>query len=368
MHIDYTLKSERRTEAFRPTEQLVFGKTRTDHMFLMDFDGTEWGNARIVPYGNIAIAPGAVVLHYGQEIFEGCKSFKHDDGEIYGFRWDQNCKRLNESAKIMVMPEIDVDLQLQAMHALMDLERLWFPEQEGASIYIRPFMFGTSDALGVKPSTTYTYCVFLSPSGPYYKAGFSDPIKLLITSRFHRAVTGGSGAAKAGGNYGCSMRSIEFAQKHDAAQVLYLDSNNQFLEEAGAMNHFHVTKNNEIIIPHFTDTILKSITSCSMLELDIEGLTVRQEFISYRRFVTDIENGDIVECGGFGTAAGVSPVGSYVLESGKEFVVSDGKIGPVTRRLYEMLNGMQRGTIEAPDGWLQKVERVHEPLEKVHQA
>ncbi|PCJ17351.1 MAG: branched chain amino acid aminotransferase [Candidatus Cloacimonadota bacterium] len=355
MHIEYTLKSNKRTEIFRPTEQLVFGKKRTDHMFLMDYDGESWQNARIVPYGNLSIAPGAVVLHYGQEIFEGCKSFKHDDGEIYGFRWDENAKRLNESAKIMIMPEIDVDIQLQAMHALMDLERLWFPEQKGASMYLRPFMFGTSDSLGVKPSKTYTYCIFLSPSGPYYKAGFSDPIRLLITSRFHRAVSGGSGAAKTGGNYGCSMRSIEFAHKFEASQVLYLDSNNMFLEEAGAMNHFHVTKNNEVIIPHFTDTILKSITSCSMLDLNLDGITVRQEFIGFKHFINGIENGDIVECGGFGTAAGVSPVGSYILESGKEYIVGNGKIGPVTQKLYDTLTGIQTGTIKAPEGWIQKV-------------
>ncbi|MCO4780831.1 MAG: branched-chain amino acid aminotransferase [Candidatus Cloacimonetes bacterium] len=359
MHIDYTLKSDRRTEQFVPTEQLIFGKTRTDHMFLMDYDGEQWTNARVVPYGDIAVAPGAVVLHYGQEIFEGCKSFKHEDGEIYGFRWDENAKRLNESAKIMIMPEIDVEIQLEAMHALMDVERLWFPEQDGASMYLRPFMFGTSDSLGVKPSKTYTYCVFLSPSGPYYKAGFSDPIKLLITSRFHRAAPGGSGAAKAGGNYGCSMRSIQFAQKFDASQVLYLDATNQFIEEAGAMNHYHVTKDNEVIIPHFTDTILKSITSCSMLELELEGLTIRQEFIGFQKFMADIQSGHITECGGFGTAAGVSPVGSYILENETTYTVGEGKIGPVTQRLYDTLTGIQKGSIKAPDGWLQKVERKH---------
>jgi branched-chain amino acid aminotransferase len=361
MNISLNLKSrsDRRVEPFKPEKPLPFGKMRTDHMFLIDFNGEEWINPRIVPYDNIGIAPGAVALHYAQQIFEGCKAFMHEDGEIYTFRNDQNAERLNRSAEIMCMPTIPVETQLRAIHTLLDIDRLWFPLQQDASMYIRPFMFGTSDMLGVKPSTTYTYCIFLSPSGPYYAEGFTKPIRLLITDHYHRAASGGSGEAKAGGNYGASLRAGKHAQKLNASQVLYLDSTNTYIEEAGAMNHFHVKSTGEVIIPEFTDTILRSITSRSFLELsetNFEG-KIKQEHIALKDFLDCLQNGTITEAGGFGTAAVVSPVGCYIKEDGSEYVVGNGEIGPMSRKLYETLTGMQKGLVPAPKGWVHKVER-----------
>jgi len=362
MKIRYELKprAERRAAPFRPRGALSFGQLRTDHMFLMDHVAGKWVDPRIVPYGPLSLAPGAVVLHYAQEVFEGAKAFLHEDGEIHAFRIDKNAARMNRSAAGVCMPEIPEADQVEAILALLDVERLWAPEQEGASLYIRPFMIGTQDSLGVKPSARYLYCVFLSPSGPYYPAGFQEPVKLLVTRRFHRAAPGGTGAFKTGGNYAASLMAGEVAHRHGASQVLYLDSSDRYVEEAGSMNHFHVTRDGALVIPAFTDTILRSVTSESVLELGarVLGVDVRQERVEVDPFLAGIESGAITEAGGFGTAAVVSAVGAYVFDDGREVKVGDGRIGPTTRRVYEAITGMQRGLAPAPEGWLFRVPRL----------
>jgi len=356
MEIRYDLKprSARRQDPFRPDGPLPFGQLRTDHMFLMDYEDGRWVDPRIVPYGPLSLAPGAVVLHYAQEIFEGAKAFLHDDGEIHAFRIDKNAARLNRSGAGVLIPPIPEDDQVQAVLALLDVDRLWAPHQEGASLYIRPFVFGTQDSLGVKPSSTYTFCVFLSPSGPYYPAGFREPVKLLVTRRFHRAAPGGTGAFKTGGNYAASLMPGHVAHEHHASQVLFLDVTNTWIEEAGAMNHFHVSRAGDLVIPTFTETILRSITSESVLELGARELGVRagQARIPAEEFLDDVRSGKVTEAGGFGTAAVVSSVGSYVFDDGTELRVGDGRIGPHTRRIYEVLTGIQRGKRPAPEGWL----------------
>ena len=361
MQINYNLKtaSERRTEQFEPKENVGFGNLRTDHMFLMDYRDGEWCDPRIVPYGPFEIAPGAIALHYGQSVFEGAKAFKHDDDEIYTFRLNKNAERLNRSADIICIPALDESMQLEAINALIDVDRLWFPMQEDACLYIRPFIFATEDRLSVSPSEEYTFCVILSPSGPYYSDGFDKAIRLLITERFHRAVSGGTGASKAAGNYAASLKAGKAAAEYGAAQVLYLDANNKQIEEVGAMNHFHVLKDGTVIIPTFTDTILKSITSESILELgDLLGCVVRQETVMLDKFIADIESGEIIEAGGFGTAAVVSPVGSYSFEANRIVSGGDGHVGKHTRRIYQILTDIQKGKIEGPQGWMQLVNRV----------
>ena len=362
MKIRYDLKprSARRSEPFRPQGPLSFGQLRTDHMFLMDWADGAWSDPRIVPYGPFSLAPGAVVLHYSQEIFEGAKAFLHPDGEIYAFRIDKNAARLNRSAEGLCMPPIPPADQVQAVLALLDVERLWFPQQEGASLYIRPFMIATQDSLGVKPSDRYLYCVFVSPSGPYYPAGFQEPVKLLVTRRFHRAAPGGTGAMKTGGNYAASLMAGEVAHKLGASQVLYLDTADRYIEEAGAMNHYHVTRDGRLVIPTFTDTILRSVTSESVLELGKAALGVEtvQERIPFEPFLAGLRDGSISEAGGFGTAAVVSAVGAYVFEDGSEVKVGTGRIGEHTRRVYDVLTGIQRGARPAPRGWLFQAPRV----------
>ncbi len=356
MEIRYDLKprSARRQTPFRPEGALPFGQLRTDHMFLMDYEDGAWLDPRIVPYGPLSLAPGAVALHYAQEIFEGAKAFLHEDGEIHAFRIDKNAARLNRSGAGVLIPPIPEDDQVQAILALLDVDRLWAPHQEGASLYIRPFVFGTQDSLGVKPSSRYTFCVFLSPSGPYYPAGFREPVKLLVTRRFHRAAPGGTGAFKTGGNYAASLMAGHVAHEHHASQVLFLDVTDTYIEEAGAMNHFHVTRRGELVIPTFTETILRSITSESVIELGKRhlGVEVRQARIPVESFLDDVRSGAIAEAGGFGTAAVVSAVGSYVFDDATELRVGDGQIGAHTRKVYEALTGIQRGKRAAPEGWL----------------
>ncbi|MDR2076041.1 MAG: branched-chain amino acid aminotransferase [Desulfovibrio sp.] len=359
MHVEYDLlpQSRRKSPPGRDAD-LGFGLLRTNHMFQMEYADGAWQNARIIPYQPFLLAPGAMCLHYGQTIFEGIKAFGHDDGEIYVFRGDLNAERLNNSAAIMCMPSIPAEVQQEAVMRLIDVERDWCPVIAESSLYIRPFMFATMDALGVKPSRTYTYCVILSPSGPYYARGVSEAITLLISRRFHRAAPGGTGAAKCGGNYGASLRAAEEAHAYGAAQVLYLSVDNTHIEEAGSMNHYHVLADGTFIIPAFDDTILRSVTSLSVLELAEAGLVkARQESVRLDDFLAAVASGAVIEAGGFGTAAVVSPVGRYCLEDGTIYTVGDGKVGRHSLALYTRYSAIQTGKAEAPAGWLQKVPR-----------
>ena len=359
MQLEYSLlpDSERKSPP-ASEDNLSFGQLRTNHMFLMNYADGAWKNPRIVPYGPIQLMPGAMCLHYGQTLFEGIKAFKHEDGEIYIFRPDKNAERLNHSADVLCMPNVPVDLQLDALNRLIDVERAWCPSAPQSSLYIRPYMFATQDSLGVKPSSEYIFCIMVSPSGAYYKGGFSHAIRLLVTQKFHRAVAGGTGTAKAGGNYAASLRPQAYSKEFKAEQVLYLSADNQTIEEVGTMNHYHVMKDGTFIIPEFGDSILRSITSLSVLELAKLGkIKARQEVIYVKDFVEKLKSGDIIEAGGFGTAAVVSPVGGYVFEDGTEVTVGNGQVGEYSRALYELYAAMQTGHIPAPDGWLAKVER-----------
>ena len=341
-----------------PAGPLPFGALRTNHMFVASCADGAWGNLRIVPYGPFSLMPGATVLHYGQAFFEGAKAFPHADGEIYMFRVEKNCARFNHSANILCMPEVPVALQMEGLMRLIDIERAWCPQEPESSLYIRPFMFGTTDMLGVKPSKAYEFCIMLSPSGPYYPGGFSKPLRLLVTKKFHRAVSGGTGTSKCAGNYAASLRAAQYAEEHGASQVLYLDASNTYIEEVGTMNHYHVLRDGTFVIPEFNDSILRSITSESVLDLAAMGkIKARTEQIAVEDFLAKVRAGDIIEAGGFGTAAVVSPVGSYLLEDGGIITVGDGEIGKHSRELYSMYSAMQTGKAPAPEGWLRKVPR-----------
>jgi branched-chain amino acid aminotransferase len=357
MKIRYELleKSKRKSP---PEKVTAFGAIRTNHMFVVDYDKGEWHDARIAPYGAINVMPGAICLHYGQVIFEGAKAFKHPDGNMYVWRFDLNARRMNKSAKTIIMPEISPEIQIEGLMRLLDIERDWCPTEPESSMYIRPFMIGTEDCLGVKASSTFTYFIMLSPSSAYYAGGFNHAISLLISKKYHRAVSGGTGTAKTGGNYAASLVPAEHAYKAGAGQVLYLDASNKYIEEAGTMNHYHVLDDGTIIIPQFNDSVLESTTSLSILELAKMGkCKARLETIEIEQFLKDIKSGKIIEAGGFGTAAVVSPVGKYILDDGTEYIVGDGGIGKYSRQIYELYSSMQVGATPAPAGWLRKVEK-----------
>jgi branched-chain amino acid aminotransferase len=359
MQIEYRLLPKNKQKSPPPEgTNLPFGTLRTNHMFVMEYSEGAWHSARIVPYAPFSLMPGAMCFHYGQSFFEGVKAFRHQDGEIYIFRPDLNAARQNHSAEILCMPSVPVEAQLDAIHRLVDAERAWCPSEPQSSLYIRPFMFATQDTLGVKPATDLIYCIMLSPSGAYYKGGFNHAVRLLITRKYHRAVSGGTGSAKAAGNYAASLRPQIYAQSFGVDQVLYLSADNKCIEEVGTMNHYHVLKDGTFIIPVFTDSILRGITSLSVLELAAAGkISARQEVVYLDKFIADIQSGEIIEAGGLGTAAVVSPVGGYVFEDGRELVPGDGGIGEYSRGLYEMYTAIQTGKAPAPQGWLSKVAR-----------
>jgi branched-chain amino acid aminotransferase len=377
MKIDVELKKERRTEPFDSDDPLTFASERTDHIFYLDgkvnpSGQVAWTNPRIEPYAEMkGIMPGAVVFHYGVEIFEGAKAFEHPDGELYTFRLRENAERLNRSAAALCIPAIPVEDQLQAVNTLLDIDRLWSPKQEGASLYIRPAVIGVTDFMGISSGTDFRFMVFASAGGAYYAQGF-DPITLLHSHDFKRAAPNNSGMSKAGGIYGLTVRHVDEARKKaeksgfnpkDVGQVLYSSVDGKFVEEAGAMNHYCVLKNGNIVIPEFTNTILDSITARSFIEEgeNALGRKVFQATIPLEEFFDDVKSGVIVEAGGLGTAAVVSPVGTYLVDQGddslEKLVVGDGGVGPVTQDMYNWLTGVQTGKVEAPEGWLEKVPR-----------
>lgn len=360
LKIKYQLKERCDVDINKITagDQLGFGVLRTDHMFVMNYFNGGWQNPRVVPYGDLQVAPGAIGLNYSQSVFEGIKAFKHSSGSIYIYRADQHAKRFNHSAKLMCMPTIPVADQLQAISSLIDVERDWCPHQVGSSLYIRPLLFADEDCLGVRPSQSFTYCIFLSPSGEYYPHGLSG-ISLLLTRKYQRVLPWGIGTAKTGLNYGSSLYILRHAKKLGAQQMLFADKNGKYIEEAGTMNHFHVTKDRKIIISKFTDSVLKSVTSQSFVALAKRlGYQIKQERILYDDFVRGIKGGHIKEAGGLGTAAVVTPVVRYIFDDGKKITVGDGKVGSITKAMYKLLTDIQSGKAVPPKGWFTLVKHL----------
>lgn len=334
---------------------LGFGKVFTDHMFLMDYDRENgWNNARIVPYGNISISPASTVLHYGSEIFEGMKAYRRPDGKIQLFRpWD-NFSRMNDSAERLCLPALDEKFCLEALKKLIEIDSDWVPSASGASLYIRPFLFGNDPFLGVHTVNHCVFCIILSPSGSYYKEGV-NPVRIMIETADVRAVRGGTGYAKCGGNYAASTRAGEKAAQKGYSQVLWLDGVEQkYIEEVGAMNVMFKI-NGEIVTPALTGSILPGVTRNSCIEvLKSKGFNVSERLLSIDELAAAMENGTLEEAWGCGTAAVVSPIGKLIYKD-KEYVVSGGNIGEVTQMLYDTLTGIQWSKLPDTFGWIRKI-------------
>ncbi|MBO5889642.1 MAG: branched-chain amino acid aminotransferase [Clostridia bacterium] len=330
---------------------LGFGKVFTDHMFIMDYSADKgWHDARIVPFGRLAIHPASTVLHYGSEIFEGLKAYRRKDGEVQLFRPLENIRRMNRSANRMCLPEIPEDMALEALTTFIELEKDWVPSANGTSLYIRPFMFGNDETLGVHAVKNATFIIITSPVGSYYKEGI-NPVKIMIESEDVRAVRGGTGEAKCGGNYAASNRAGERAEKLGYSQVLWLDGvHRKYIEEVGAMNVMFKI-NGEIVTPMLAGSILPGITRKSIIELlKSEGYKVSERLISVDELEKALEEGTLEEAWGCGTAAVVSPIGELCYKD-KKFVINGGKIGETTQHLYDTLTGIQWGKIEDKFGW-----------------
>ena len=334
---------------------LVFGKNMTDHMFLVDYDeGRGWHDPRIVPYGPLQIDPAAKVLHYAEEIFEGLKAYRTADGSIQLFRVMDNIQRMNDSADRLCLPQIPAELAMAGITELVKLEQDWVPREKDTSLYISPFMIGLDAALGVHSSHHVQFIVIVCPVGAYYPEGL-NPVKIYIEDEDVRAVKGGTGMAKTGGNYAASLRAGNRAEKKGYTQVLWLDGvHRKYIEEVGAMNvMFKVA--GKILTPDLNGSVLPGITRRSCIQLLKDwGYDVEERRISAQELFDAAENGTLEEAWGTGTAAVVSPIGELA-EGDKKVTINNNEIGPVTQRLYDELTGIQWGRVADPHNWITKV-------------
>ena len=346
------------TPKTKPADEssLGFGKVFSDHMFLMDWTkGEGWHDARIVPFGYLNIHPAASVLHYGTEIFEGLKAYRAVDGSIVMFRPEENIRRMNNSAERLCLPQIDEADYLQILDTLVELDKDWVPHSEGTSLYIRPFMIGNDENLGVHSVKRATFVIILSPSGAYYAEGI-NPVKIAIESEDVRAVKGGTGYAKCGGNYAASLRAGEKAEEKGFTQVLWLDGvHRKYIEEVGAMNVMFKI-NGVVVTPSLENgSILGGITRKSCIEvLKHWGMPVEERLLSVDELIGAAETGKLEEAFGTGTAAVISPIGELFYND-KKYTVNDFMIGPVAQKLYNELTGIQWGKTTDPFGWTECV-------------
>lgn len=332
-------------------EKLGFGHIFTDHMFVMNYtEGKGWHDERIVPFDRISLSPAAMVFHYGQEMFEGMKAYRGEDGKVYLFRPDMNAKRANNSNDRLCIPQVPVEDFVQAVKAVVNVDKDWIPEGEGESLYIRPFIIATDEFLGVAPSKTYLFIIILSPSGAYYASGL-EPVGIWIEDEYVRAVKGGMGFAKTGGNYAASLIAQVKAHNDGYSQVLWLDGvERKYIEEVGAMNIVFKIKG-KIVTPMLNGSILPGVTRDSVIGMCKHlGYEVEERRISVDELVTAAKNGDLEEVFGTGTAAVISPVGKLRYKD-DVMVIGDGKIGPLSQKLYDTLTGIQWGKLDDPLGW-----------------
>ncbi|MEE1238527.1 MAG: branched-chain amino acid aminotransferase [Acutalibacteraceae bacterium] len=330
---------------------LGFGKIFTDHMFVMDYSADKgWHDAKIVPFGNISLHPASTVLHYGSEIFEGLKAYRRADGKVQLFRPIENIRRMNNSAERLCLPQIPEEDAMQILDTFIGVEQDWTPSAEGTSLYIRPYMFGNDENLGVHAVHNAKFIIIASPVGSYYAEGI-NPVKIMIEDEDVRAVRGGTGYAKCGGNYAASNRAGERAEKKGYSQVLWLDGvERKYIEEVGAMNVMFKI-DGEIVTPKLTGSILPGITRKSCIEvLKDAGYTVNERLLSVDELGEALRSGKLEEAWGCGTAAVVSPIGELCYKDVK-YTINNGEIGKVTQSLYDTLTGIQWGKIEDKYGW-----------------
>ena len=343
-----------------PSDQLGFGTVFTDHMFVMDYTEQDgWHNARVVPYGPIALSPAASVLHYGTEVFEGLKAYRRPDGQVQLFRPWENIARLNRSCERLGLPQVDPDDALQAIKEVVRVDQDWVPSDPGTSLYIRPFLYSTDPTLALHGVHEASFVIILSPSGSYFADGLK-PVPIMVETEDVRAVRGGTGEAKCGGNYGASNRAGERAFANGYSQVLWLDGKeNKYVEEVGSMNIFFKI-NGTVVTPMLNGSILPGVTRASCIDLCKHwGLPVEERRISVDELVEAARTGALEECWGSGTAAVISPVGALRYEN-EVMQIKDGGIGEFSQKLYDTVTGIQTGKVEDTLGWTVEVT----PLEK----
>jgi branched-chain amino acid aminotransferase len=338
-------------------DKLGFGDIFTDHMLTIVYSADKggWQTPQIKPLEDLVLHPGTMMLHYGQQVFEGLKAFAGpNEDDILLFRPDMNIKRFNRSCKRLCIPSIDPDLFMEQMCKLIKMDRDWIPRSPGTSIYVRPTIIATDIHLGVRPSKEYLFFIILSPVGAYYPEGFA-PVKIKVTDEYVRASRGGMGEVKTAANYAASLLAAEMAHAEGFTQVLWLNAVDKMaIEEVGTMNIFFRIKD-EVITPALIGTILPGVTRDSVLRLATDmGMTVTERSISIEEIVAAAENGSLGEIFGSGTAAVISPV-SLFRYKGKDYTVADGKTGELSAKLFDEITGMQTGLKPDPYEWVKNI-------------
>lgn len=336
-----------------------FGTNFTDHMLEATWSVDEgWHDGKVIEYGPITLMPSAAVLHYGQEIFEGLKAYRHEDGSVWSFRPEANGQRLNRSATRLALPQLPEDDFIASLRALVEVDKAWVPEAGGGekSLYLRPFMYASEAFLGVRPAHRVTYSIIASPAGAYFSGGLK-PVTLWISQQYARAGAGGTGAAKCGGNYASSLAGQLEGIEHGCDQAVFLDSATQtYIEELGGMNLFFVMKDGRIVTPSLTGSILEGVTRASILELSKEiGLDPREERIEIEEWKDGVRSGEILEIFACGTAAVVTPVGELRWEGGTAPSTAGESGGEVTNEIRSRLLDIQYGRAEDTHGWMTRL-------------
>lgn len=337
----------------RPRDsELVFGRTFTDHMALVDWqEGLGWSDARVVPYGPLTLDPAAAVFHYGQELFDGLKAFRAADGRVQLFRADRHCRRMSDGAARLCMPAVDPALMLELLKSLVRLDRDWVPTADGTALYLRPTLIATEPFLGVRPSQKYLLFVIASPVGSYHGPALS-PARIWVEDKYVRAAPGGLGAVKAGANYVASLLAAEEAKKRGYAQVLWTDAiEHRHLEEVGTMN-LVVVLGDEVVTPALDGTILGGITRDSVITLCREwGYAVSERQLTMDELFEADRGGRLKEVFGCGTAAVITPVGELGVPE-RKLVINGGEAGPLARRLFKAITDVQYGRSADTHGWM----------------
>ncbi|MBD8487721.1 branched-chain amino acid aminotransferase [Echinicola sp. CAU 1574] len=333
-------------------ENLSFGQVMSDHMFVADYKNGEWQNFSIEPYAPLALNPANATLHYGQSVFEGLKAYKNENDEVLIFRADANQRRLNESAERMCIPPVPEEIFMEGLAKLLEVDRNWIPSNPGCSLYIRPFIFATDDYLGIRPSLTYKFMIFTCPVGHYY----AKPVSVKVETKYTRAAEGGTGQAKAAGNYAGSLYPAQIAQKQGYDQLLWTDGkSHENIEESGTMNVMFIIEDTLITAPTSKGTILKGITRDSVLTLAKEkGLKVDERFLKVSELKEALETGKLQEAFGTGTAATIAHI--YKINVGDtDFELPEKPKDAFSYQVLETLDAIKYGRIEDQHGWITKV-------------
>lgn len=329
-----------------------FGQHFTDHMVTIRWNREKgWHDAEVGPYSSLSLDPAAMVLHYGQAIFEGLKAYRQPDGSIASFRPEANAERFRSSARRMAMPELPDELFLESVRQILAVDSRWVPSAEEESLYLRPFMISTEKGLGVRPASEYLYVLIASPAGSYFASGVR-PVSVWLSTEYVRAAPGGTGAAKFAGNYAASLVAQAQAAEKGCDQVVWLDAvERRWVEEMGGMNLFFVF-GDKVVTPELTGTLLPGITRSSLLQLASDlGLSVEERRISTDEWEKANASGELTEVFACGTAAVITPVG-HVKHAGGEFDIANGGTGSVTMKLRERLTGLQHGHAADAHGWM----------------